>query len=163
MIISMTNESLKLVQSKHDNGTIILVYIINISMDHIIYTNTWILSAPIPLSNFFPLHTQMMMVIAKVKSLPTMQCYTLVLQLVFPILSTLFVVLQKLLPHFFFSSFCGFSCFAIFYIFFPSLFFAIFQMHCPHSCNNTHYKQKTQIHCEETLNAKKLKGHLTFL
>jgi hypothetical protein len=35
-------------------------------------------------------------------------------------------------------------------------------MHYPHSCNNTHYKHKTKIHCEENLNASKLKGHLTF-
>ncbi len=126
MIISMINEIFKLKQSKHDNGLIILVYIINISMDHTSHTNTWILFAPILLSNFFSLHTQMMMVIAKVKSLPTPQCYTLVLQLVFPIPSTLFAILQKLLRHMFFFKFLRFLMFCNFLHFFSCTIFCKF-------------------------------------
>jgi len=43
------------------------------------------------------------------------------------------------------------------------LFFIIFQMHSLHSCCNPHCKRKTQIHCQETLNAKKFNGHSLFL
>ncbi len=41
----------------------------------------------------------------------------------------------------------------------PLLLFTNFQMHFPHSCSNTQCKCKTQIHCEKTLNAKKLNDH----
>jgi hypothetical protein len=106
----------------------------------------------------------MMMVIAKVKSLPTAQCYTLVLQLAFPIPSTFFCCFAEtfvayfLLQVFAFSHALQFSM-----LLFPLLFFVIFHLQCPHSHHNIHYKHKTQICCEGTSNARKFKGHLTFL
>jgi len=109
------------------------------------------------LKNFFPPHTQMMMVIVLMKLLPTTQCYTLILLHVFPNPFVVLLFYKKILLHIFLLQVFAFTHALQFYmLLFFLLTSTIFQVHSPHSCSNTHHKCQTRICCRKTSNVNKL-------